>query len=94
MAPYDRIYTMVVRAIVNNAATVWWPNVKLKKNKAELSKLQRMACLCITGAMKTAPTAEIEVVVRLPTCTSSWWLRPETFVDMLQRSLETQIGRF
>jgi hypothetical protein len=50
------MYTAVVRPIVTYAATIWWPRVKhKKKNQAELSKLQKMACLGITGAMRTAP---------------------------------------
>jgi hypothetical protein len=43
-----------------------WPTVKLKTSHAELSKLQRMACLGITGAMRTAPTAAMEVLLGLP----------------------------
>jgi hypothetical protein len=39
------IYTAVVRPIVTYAATVWWPRVKFKTSQAELSKLQRVACL-------------------------------------------------
>jgi hypothetical protein len=35
---------------------VLWPRVKYKASRAELSKLQRLACLGITGAMKMAPT--------------------------------------
>jgi hypothetical protein len=56
------IYTMVVRPIVTYATAVWWPRIKFKTSKVELSKLQRMACLGITGAMKTAPTAANEVL--------------------------------
>jgi hypothetical protein len=59
------IYTAVVRFIITYAATVWWPRVELKKKQAKLSELQRMACLGITGAMKTAPTAAIEVLFGL-----------------------------
>jgi hypothetical protein len=55
------IYTEVVTLIVTYAATVWWPRVKLKTSQAELSKLQMMAFLGITGAMRTAPTAEMEL---------------------------------
>jgi hypothetical protein len=55
------IYTMVVRPIVIYAATVWWLRVNFKTSKVELGKLQR-----ITGATKTAPTAAIEVLIRLP----------------------------
>jgi hypothetical protein len=57
---------VVVRAIVTYAATVWWPRVKLKTSQAELSKLQKMACLGITGGIRTAPTAAMEVLLGLP----------------------------
>jgi hypothetical protein len=50
------IYTAVVRSIVTYAAAVWWPRVKVKTSQAELGKLQRMACLGTTGALRTAPT--------------------------------------
>jgi hypothetical protein len=38
------------------------PRVKLKTSQAELCKLQRMACLGITGTMRRAPTAAMEVL--------------------------------
>jgi hypothetical protein len=60
------IYTAVVRLIITYAATIWWPRVKLKTSQAELGKLQRMACLGITGAMRTDPTAAMEVLLGLP----------------------------
>jgi hypothetical protein len=44
---------------------VWWPRVK-NVSKIRLSKLQRLACLAITGAMKTTPTAATEVLLGLP----------------------------
>jgi hypothetical protein len=40
--------------------------VKFKTSQAELSKLQRVACLGITGAIKTVPTAAMEVLLGLP----------------------------
>jgi hypothetical protein len=43
-----------------------WPRVKLKASQAELSKLQRMAFLGITGLMRTAPTAAMEALLGLP----------------------------
>jgi hypothetical protein len=85
------IYTAVVRPISTYAATIWWPRVKLKTSQAELSKLQRVACLGITGVMRTAPTAAMEVLLGL---------LPTAFADRgggqdrLQRSMETQIRRF
>jgi hypothetical protein len=45
---------------------IWWPRLKYKTNQAKLSKLQRLACLGGTGAMRTAPTAAIEVLLGLP----------------------------
>jgi hypothetical protein len=60
------IYTAVVRPIVTYAATIWWSRVKLKTSQAELSKLQRLACLGITGAMRSAPIAAMEVLLGLP----------------------------
>jgi hypothetical protein len=60
------IYTVGVRPIVTYAATVCWARVKLKRIQADFSKLQKMACLGITAAMRTAPTAAIEVLLGLP----------------------------
>jgi hypothetical protein len=72
------IYTVVVRPIViYAAAAVWWPGVNFRKSRAELSKLQRLACLGITGAMRIAPTAAIGVLLGLPPLHCSWRLRPE-----------------
>jgi hypothetical protein len=59
------------------AATMWWPRVKLKRSQAEISKLQRMACLGITEEIRTAPTAAMEVLLGLPpTYTCRWKWRP------------------
>jgi hypothetical protein len=55
-----------VRPIITYAATIWWPRVKFKTSQAELGKLQKMACLGITGAMRTAPTAAMEVLLGPP----------------------------
>jgi hypothetical protein len=60
------IYTAVVRPIVTYAATILWPRVKFITSEAELSRQQRMACLRIIGAMRTAPTAAMEVLLGLP----------------------------
>lgn len=44
----------------------WWPRVICKISRMKLGKLQRLACPDIIGAMKTAPTAEKEVLLGLP----------------------------
>jgi len=40
--------------------------VRYKVSRMELSKLQRLACLAITGAMRTTPTAAMVVLLVLP----------------------------
>lgn len=39
---------------------------KQGKTELELAKVQRLACLCITGAMKSSPTAALEALLNLP----------------------------
>jgi hypothetical protein len=79
------IYTVVIYA-----ATVWWPRVKFRPSRAELSKQQSLACLGITGAMRTAPTAAIEVLLKLSHCIFSWWLRSEQeFIDSAAAKTQT-----
>jgi hypothetical protein len=62
------IYTMVVRPIVTYAEQCGGLGSISKQARLNLEKLQRMACLGITGAMKTAPTAVIVVLLGLPHC--------------------------
>ena len=37
-----------------------------RRANLELTKLQRLACLCITSAMKSTPTAAMETILNLP----------------------------
>jgi hypothetical protein len=60
------LYTRVIRPFIFHAALVWWPKVKQKSTKNQLGRIQRMACLAITGAMKSTPTAAMEVLLNLP----------------------------
>jgi hypothetical protein len=41
------------------------PRLYRKTQKTQLSRIQRMACLAITGAMKTTPTAAMELLLYL-----------------------------
>jgi hypothetical protein len=47
-------------------AIVWWPRVGLATVRAELGHLQRLACVSITGSVRTAPAATLEVLLGLP----------------------------
>jgi hypothetical protein len=60
------LYTRVLRPSILHAALVWWPKVKQQRTaKIQLGRIQRMACLAITGPMKSTPTAAVEVLLNL-----------------------------
>jgi hypothetical protein len=60
------IYTTVVRPMVTYASFVWWQHTELKTAYAELQKVQKLACLLTTGAIKSAPTIALEAMLDLP----------------------------
>lgn len=59
------IYTTVVRPIFSYGSLVWWSRLKLKTAKDRVDSLQRLACIGITGALRTTPTAALEVMLNL-----------------------------
>lgn len=59
-------YNMVVKPTITYASVVWWPKVQQKSAIIKLSKVQRLACLGITGAMRGTPTAAMEALLDLP----------------------------
>lgn len=60
------MYTAIVRPIITYGAIVWWPRSTKASTRTQLDRVQRLACLGITGAMRTAPTRAIEVLTGLP----------------------------
>jgi hypothetical protein len=46
------LYTRVIRPSILHGDLVWGPKVKQKTTQMQLGRIQRMACLVITGAMK------------------------------------------
>jgi hypothetical protein len=48
---------MVIRTVWIYGSMVWWQKVRYNVSKTELSKLQGVACLAITGAIQMTPTA-------------------------------------
>lgn len=59
-------YISVIRPIVTYASIVWWTKTNEITTQSKLQKLQRLACLGITGAMCTTPTAAMEALLDLP----------------------------
>jgi hypothetical protein len=60
------IYASVVRPSIIYASLGWWPGCETARANQQLSSIQRLACLGITGAMRTTPTNAVEALVGLP----------------------------
>jgi hypothetical protein len=52
--------------VIAYGSLVWWPKVLQTTAQQKLTKIQRLACLGITGAMRTTPTAALEALLDLP----------------------------
>nr|AMS38355.1 hypothetical protein [Bactrocera tryoni] len=59
-------YTAIVRPILLYGAVVWWTGVRKSTYRKPMERVQRLAALCITGALRTTPTAALELVLNLP----------------------------
>ncbi|KAL1446432.1 hypothetical protein WDU94_012296 [Cyamophila willieti] len=60
------LYCAVIRPMITYGCIVWWTKLEQGQAKETLRKLQRLACLCITSAMKSTPTAAMETMLNLP----------------------------
>jgi len=60
------LYVSIIRPSVTFASLVWWPGCQTASAKKKLSRIQRLACLGITGAMRTTPTNAVEALICLP----------------------------
>ena len=60
------IYEAVVRPMLGHGCVVWWPRVDIDRARRELNEIQRLVCICVTGAMKTTATAALETLVAIP----------------------------
>lgn len=59
------IYETVIKPMVKYGAVVWWTKTLQATAGARLTKLQRQACLAITGAMSTTPTLAMETILNM-----------------------------
>jgi ribonuclease HI len=60
------LYTTVVRPIITYGCLVWWPKVEQAQAKLKLNSVQRLACICITGAIKSTSTTAMETLLNMP----------------------------
>jgi hypothetical protein len=60
------LYVSIIRPTITFASLVWWPGCQTASAKKRLSRIQRLACLGITGAMRTTPKSALEVLTCLP----------------------------
>ena len=58
-------FLTIIRPMVTYAAVLWWPKTEEKAAQIILQKVQRIACLGITGAMRTCPTAAMKTLLGL-----------------------------
>lgn len=59
------LYKTVVIPILTYGSLVWWEAVRKKHLCIKLSKIQRLASLNMTGALRTTPTAALEAILNL-----------------------------
>jgi hypothetical protein len=57
------LYVSTIRTTVTFASLVWWPGCQTASAKNKLSKIQRLACLGITGATRSTPTNAVEALI-------------------------------
>ncbi|XP_036334756.1 uncharacterized protein LOC118745412 [Rhagoletis pomonella] len=61
------IYTVVVRPILFYGVTVWWTSLDKSLTNSKLTKVQRAACMLITGALLSTPTKAMETLLNFLT---------------------------
>jgi hypothetical protein len=59
------LFTSIIQPSITSASLVWWPGCQTASAKKQLSRIQRLACLGITGAMRLTPPSAIEVITCL-----------------------------
>lgn len=59
------IYTSIVRPGLCYACLVWWPRMRVATMTAPLNRIQRLACICIKGAIRTTPLSALVVMLSI-----------------------------
>ena len=59
------MYIAIVRPILTYGCLVWWPAAAKATNLNTLTRIQRLACIGTTSAIRTTPTAALETMLGL-----------------------------
>jgi len=59
------IYTAVVKTILLYGVALWWTALHKQCILTPLNKVQRMAALCISGALRTIPNEALNTILNL-----------------------------
>ena len=59
------LYIAIIRPLISYGALAWAPKLDEKNTVKKLSKLQRLACLMITNAQASTPTAGMETILSI-----------------------------
>lgn len=60
------IYETVIRPMMCHGCVVWWPRLNIETARKAMMEVQRLVCICVTGAMKTTATAAMETLLCVP----------------------------
>lgn len=60
------IYETVIRPMMTHGCVVWWPRLDIESARKAMMEVQRLVCICVTGAMKTTATAAMETLLGVP----------------------------
>ena len=60
------LYISIIRPSITSASLVWCPGFQTVSAKKRLSRVQRLACLGLTGAMCTTLTITMAALIGLP----------------------------
>lgn len=67
LSPYivHGMYITIIRPIITYGSLVWWKALDKKCNKTRIGKVQRLASLGISGAVRSAPQEGLNVIFHL-----------------------------
>lgn len=60
------IYSAIIRPILTYGSLVWWTSLNYKTTTLSISRVQRQACLAVTGALKSTPNDALDVILGIP----------------------------